>query len=93
MDVIATVGQMFSVGFRALVDMSQNGARLARKFTGAGDAVSSAARWVYPQLLSQMEEVTDLVRTGSDHQLLDYRDTYLADTNINSLKVSAPPKK
>jgi len=87
MDVVATIGHFMSTIFRTLLDGFRNITKLTKKRIRDGDIASLATLWLYPQLFSQMDEITNLVRADRDDLLLEYRDTYLADANITDLKV------
>ena len=87
MDVVDAVGQFLQITFRPLLDVFRNFTKLTKKRIRDGDFASSAGRWLCPQLISQMDKITNLVREDRDDLLLEYRNAYLSESKFTDLKV------
>lgn len=91
MDPISILGSLFASLCHVWRLISQKFRLLSKKFAQEKDVPMLVAKLLCPQLLPQIEEAAELIKPGFDDELLDFRASYLCDSNVIAIKVCRTP--
>lgn len=87
MDAISIVGDLFVYLFQLLQMAFQKLSHLVKNLVQDDSTVLFAAKCFCPQLIPQMKQVKQLIEPDTDDELLDFRASYLCDSNVTAIKV------